>query len=346
MFRLFNRFAPFKRLKASMRSFGFVSLLGALCAPAGDHVALAQEKILFPVSASTKAAGYTPLWLAAKHGFFAQQGIEPQLVIIRGSDKAVQALAGGSVYVSMSAPDAPMAAADRGLDAAIIAGNSQRPSLWIMGGRNYKSFEDLRGATIGTISLAAGTGLLLRYVLKAKGLDYPRDYKLLVIGGTPQLYTALTTNQIAAAPLSLPFNFAAEELGYNTIGSFIEAFPNYQLTVLSAKRSWAEKNRRVLVRFLQAYVRATRWLFENPEPAIDFITREFNFKPAHARKAWEFYTGSRVWDPDVHVSMEGMRAVIQMSAEQNHNKGPVPTPARYVDESYLNEALKELKEGK
>jgi hypothetical protein len=29
--------------------------------------------------------------------------------------------------------------------------------------------------------LTAGTGLVLRHVLKAKGLEYPRDYKLLVI---------------------------------------------------------------------------------------------------------------------------------------------------------------------
>ena len=308
--------------------------------------AAAQEKTLFPVSASTKAPGYSPLWVAAKHGFFSQQGIEAQLVVIRGSDKAVQALVGGSVYVSVSAPDAPMAAADRGLDTVIVAGNSQRPSLWIMGGKSYKTFDDLRGATIGTISLAAGTGLLLRHVLKAKGLEYPRDYKLLVIGGTPQLFTALTANQIAAAPLALPFNFAAEELGYNSIGSFIDVFPNYQLTVLSVKRSWAEKNRRLLVRFLQGYVRATRWLFDNPEPAVDFMTKELNFKPAHARKAWQFYTGSRVWEPDAHVNSEGMKAVILMAAEQNQTKGPLPSATKYIDESYLTEALKELKEGK
>lgn len=311
------------------------------CTPAA-----AQEKTLFPVSASTKAPGYSPLWVAAKHGFFSQQGIEAQLVVIRGSDKAVQALVGGSVYVSVSAPDAPMAAAERGIDTVIVAGNSQRPSLWIMGGKSYKTFDDLRGATIGTISLAAGTGLLLRHVLKAKGLEYPRDYKLLVIGGTPQLFTALTANQIAAAPLALPFNFAAEELGYNSIGSFIDIFPNYQLTVLSVKRSWAEKNRRLLVRFLQGYVRATRWLFDNPEPAVDFMTKELNFKPAHARKAWEFYTGSRVWEPDAHVNSEGMKAVIQMAAEQNQTKGPLPSATKYVDQSYLTEALKELKEGK
>ena len=116
---------------------------------------------------------------------------------------------------------------------------------------------------MGTISLTAGTGLMLRHVLKAKGLEYPRDYKLLIIGGTPQLFTALTSNQIAAAPLALPYNFAAEELGYHAIGSFMEVFPNYQLTVMAGSRAWSEKNRRLQVRFLKGCVRAIRWLQEN-----------------------------------------------------------------------------------
>ena len=159
----------------------------------------AQEKINFPVAASTKTAGYSPLWAGVKQGFFAQQGLDVQPVVIRGSDRSIQALVGGSVYAALLAPDAPMVAADRGLDATIIAGNTQRLAHWILGGKNYKTYDDLRGATVGTISLTAGTGLVLRHVLKAKGLEYPRDYKLLIIGGTPQLFTALTSNQIAAA---------------------------------------------------------------------------------------------------------------------------------------------------
>jgi hypothetical protein len=75
------------------------------------------------------------------------------------------------------------------------------------------------------------------------------------------------------------------------------------------------------------------------------MTKELNFKPDHGRKAWQYYTRSRVWDTDGHVNLEGMKAVVQMAAEQNQTKGPLPTPAKYVDESYLNEALKELKEG-
>lgn len=306
----------------------------------------AQEKIAFPVAASTKTAGYSPLWAGVKQGFFAQQGLDVQPVVIRGSDRSIQALVGGSVYAALLAPDAPMVAADRGLDATIIAGNTQRLAHWILGGKNYKTFDDLRGATVGTISLTAGTGLVLRHVLKAKGLEYPRDYKLLIIGGTPQLFTALTSNQIAAAPLALPYNFAAEEMGYHSIGSFMEVFPNFQLTVLAGSRAWSDKNRRLQVRFLKGWVRAIRWLQDNEGPATDFMIKEFGFKPAHARRAWQYYAGNRAWDYDGHVNLEGMKAVIQMAAEQNPNKGPLPSPAKYIDDTYLNEALRELKEGK
>ena len=320
----------------------FASIVIMLC----FSPALAQEKMTFPVAASTKTAGYTPLWAALRQGFFAQQGLDVQPIVIRGSDRAIQALVGGSVYASVLAPDAPMVAADRGLDAFILAGNTQRPAHWIMGGKNYKTFDDLRGATLGTISLTAGTGLVLRHVLKAKGLEYPRDYKLLVIGGTPQLFTALTANQIAAAPLALPLNFAAEELGYHPIGSFMEVFPNFQLTAIAASRSWAEKNRRLTVRFLKAYVRGIRWLLDNEEAAIDFMTKEFSFKPGHGRKAWQYYAGARAWEHDGRVNQEGMKMVIQLAAEQTQTKGPLPSPGKYIDESYLNEALRELKEGK
>jgi hypothetical protein len=35
-----------------------------------------------------------------------------------------------------------------------------------------------------------------------------------------------------------------------------------------------------------------------------------------------------------------------MAAEQNQTKEPLPSPTKYLEESYLDEALRELKEGK
>jgi ABC-type nitrate/sulfonate/bicarbonate transport system substrate-binding protein len=116
--------------------------------------------------------------------------------------------------------------------------------------------------------------------------------------------------------------------------------------VLAGSRAWSEKNRRLQVRFLKGWVRAVRWLQDNEGAATEFMIKEFGFKPAHARRAWQYYAGNKAWDYDGHVNLEGMKAVIQMTAEQNLTKGPLPSPTKYVDENFLNEALRELKEGK
>ena len=41
--------------------------------------AFAQEKLRFYLGASSKTLGYSPLWVAAKKGFFEQQGLDVQL---------------------------------------------------------------------------------------------------------------------------------------------------------------------------------------------------------------------------------------------------------------------------
>ena len=42
-----------------------------------------------------------------------------------------------------------------------------------MGGKKFKTFEDLRGANVGSSGLTSGTAFVLRRVMTAKGLEYP-----------------------------------------------------------------------------------------------------------------------------------------------------------------------------
>ncbi len=143
-----------------------------------------QQKITFPISASSKTLGYSPLWVAERQGFFRRQGLDVQLVLVRGADKSIMALVGGSVLVSAGAADAPIGAIEHGMDLVFIGGVINGLTHFIMGGKGYKSYEDLRGATIGSSGLTSGTAFVLRRVLKAKGLEYPRDYKLINVGGS------------------------------------------------------------------------------------------------------------------------------------------------------------------
>jgi len=301
-----------------------------------------QEKVKFPVSASSKTLGYSPLWVAQRQGFFDRNGLDAQLVLVSGADKAMMALLAGSVYVSTGGADTVLAAAEQGVDVATIGGIINGLTHYIMGAKKFRTYEDLRGANIGSSGLTSGTAFVLRRVLKAKGLEYPRDYNLINVGGSPQAFLSLTSGRIDAAIMAIPLNFEAAEMGYNVIGRVVEVIPNYQLTDITVKKSWAEKNRLLVVRFMKAMAQSMRWLYDNKDQAVDFLSKEMKLKPEHARKGWEYYTENRIWNPNAEANIEGMKTVIQIYAERTQQKGPLPSPTKYVDHSYVEEALKDL----
>lgn len=304
--------------------------------------ASAQEKIKFPISASSKTLGYSPLWVAQKQGFFERQGMDAQVVLVSGADKSTMALVGGSVYVGSGSIDATIGAVEQGADLITTGGVINGLTHMLMGGKKFKSFEDLRGANIGSSGITSGTAFVLRRMMAAKGLQYPKDYNLVNVGPSAQSYLALTANRVDAALIAVPLSSDAAELGYNIIGRAADIIPNYQLTEISTRRSWAEKNRPVMVRFMKAMVLAMRWLYDNKEPAIDFLAKEMRLKPEHARKGWEYYTEQKIWNPNAEASVEGVRTVIQIMGDRGLLKAPLPSPAKYLDPSYLQEALKEL----
>src|SRR4029450_5570682 len=82
----------------------------------------AQEPVKLHASVVAKTFGFGPVWVASKQGFFNQQKLDVEVLLIRGSDVSTQALAGGSLQVSGASSDAPIAAFDRGLDMGIICG--------------------------------------------------------------------------------------------------------------------------------------------------------------------------------------------------------------------------------
>ena len=320
------------------------SILVALLASA-LHVPLAygQEKPKIFLGASSKTLGYSPLWVATKKGFFDQQGFDVQLVLLRGVPMTLQALAAGSLHFGSGGPEPYIEASERGLDFVVTGGIINGIAQFLIAAKNYKTYEDLRGATFGTASLTGGTITALREALKLKGLEYPRDYKLLVIaGGSSANLAALQSGQIAATTVAVLLNFAAEESGLNVIGRLSEGIAHFQTNALVARRSWAEKNRPLMVRFMKAMVLTFRWIFENRDATVEFLSKEMQLKPVHARKGWEFYTQNRFWPPDGDVTMEGMKNNIRIYAEQTGAKGPLPDASKYVDQSYLREALKEI----
>ncbi|HEX9452759.1 MAG TPA: ABC transporter substrate-binding protein, partial [Candidatus Binatia bacterium] len=97
-------------------------IIVALCLVLADPCAYAQEKPKIFLGASSKTLGYGPLWVAAKKGFFDQQGLDVQLVLLRGVPMTLQALAAGSLNIGSGGPESYIEASERGLDFVVIGG--------------------------------------------------------------------------------------------------------------------------------------------------------------------------------------------------------------------------------
>ena len=56
----------------------------------------------------------------------------------------------------------------------------------------------------------------------------------------------------------------------------------------------------------------------------------------------DYYITNRAWNPDLEIDLDGLKTVVEIYAEQTQMKGPLPSPSKYVDLTYLKEALTEL----
>jgi ABC-type nitrate/sulfonate/bicarbonate transport system substrate-binding protein len=302
----------------------------------------AQEKVKFPIGESSKTLSYGPLWVAGKMGFFEREGLEVPIITMRGSPLTIQALTADSIYIANATVDTLISAYERGADITMIGGLINGLGLSMIGAKQYKTYGDLRGTTIGSQTLTSGTGFALRLVMKVHGLEYPRDYKLLNIGSAPDRFRALASGQISSAPVGVPLDLVAKQQGFNIIGYFADDQPNFQFNVYIVKRSWAEKNRTLVVRFMKAMVATMRWMADNRDVACAYLTKEMSIGMEDCRYAYDYNWKNRIWDRNADLNVEGVRTIINLTADQGVLKEPLPQPSKYIDPSYLKQALAEV----
>ena len=319
----------------------FIAVLLSMCAALVANDLGAQTLKAGYVS---KDFNYLPFFIAQKNGFYTKEGIHVDLVNIGRADIQLQALVAGELHFANINADSIIIWDERtNGNLKVAAGSSNAAPYLLIGAKNIKKIEDLKGQRLGVASLTGGaTSILLTY-LKNKGLLHPRDFSLSIIaGGTPARLSALETNAIAGAVLGIPFADVAIDKGFNRLGDTTEVIASYQFNNININPSWAEKNRAAVVNFIKAHIQALRWIFDHQAEAAEFVTREFGLQAKYAQRGIEYYTKNKVYPINGDVTLGGLKVNIEVQAQDGIIKGALPPPEKYIDLSYLRQAQKEL----
>ena len=282
--------------------------------------------------------GHAPFYIAREKGFLKNEGLVGEVIVMNRDDLILQALVSESIQFGNISPSAVFPAREQGLtDVKMIAGSFNGTTYSIIAQAKFKTLEQLKGAKLAVSSLQAGSTQVLKYILKQKGLLYPRDYDLLRAGGTTLRFAALQTGQVDGAILAEPVSLIAVGKGFVNLGDAYKLVPGYQLAGVWIKEEWAKKNRDITLRFVRAFHNALVWLHDNRSEAIDLLPKITTLQKQYVETSWETYTKAQIWPRDGKVNLKGLQLVIDLMGEEGQLKKPYPKPEDVIDHSYLQE---------
>ncbi len=223
-----------------------------------------QEKI--HVAISNFSASYIPMYIAQKRGFYAEEGLSVELILMAGLT-STRALIGNSVeFGSASNPTAAV----QGAKLKILMVFNDKPPGDFMAQPGIKSVGELRGKRIGGSTVGSLDYGWLKEVLPKFGLQLEKDVNFVPVGSTSSRYMALRSGSIDAASLSPPSSLLAQSAGYPSLFRFADYLEDIQASIVASDDRLARQPDLVR-RFMRATVKGHRVYLAHRQEGITAI---------------------------------------------------------------------------
>ena len=228
------------------------------------------EKVV--VAYPSRSIASIDLYIAQDRGFFRQEGLDAELVQVRGNIAMAALLAGethaannvGTVLRAMERTDAPL---------KIVSMSLKRNLFWLVARPEIRSIGDLKGKVLGTTTIGGSQHLAASRVLRKGGLDPDKDVTVMAAGDAPAQLQSLVSGAMQAAALSPPtVILARDKYKLRILGSAVEDVINLQNGLAITEKLLREK-RDVVKRIIRARARANRYFWENERGTAEVLAK-------------------------------------------------------------------------
>ncbi len=315
----------------------------ALCVAAPS---LAQEKKnLRMVFVSLAWNSELPFRAALARGYFKSQGLQIEPILIRGGPAAIAALVSGEAdFASIGGAQAIFRGKAHGLDLAIIGCISSTTNYILLGNKQTRTVEELKGKPIGITGAGTYSEFAVKAFLKKNNINPDKDVMLRSIGGTALRAAAIEKGIIAAAPFSTEDAVRLIRAGYSVISNMNESLGIPQ-NIIVTRSEVLEKYPETSKRILKAYIQGIQLAKFNKKEAIKAgYDSGMQGEPNIVSAAWDLYSPGLT--ADLSIAVPG----IQQMLDEDIRAGFVDkgfTVDRVINDRILRIAQQELRaEGK
>lgn len=266
---------------------------------------LRKIKVSFP----SFVAGFAPLYVAKEKGFYGQEGLDPDFLLMRGF-LAIQGLVAGEADFSVLS--SVILGSVRGLDVKMVMVMDDKPLAFTAAKPAIKSVQDLKGKTIATTGPGSVSDSIVRRSLRHYGLDPGKDVTIVAMGGTPDRIKALEAGTIDAAIFSDIYALIVRKKGFNIVMEDGKIVPVPWDTIGTSGKLIREEPDLVR-KFVRATMRGMKYLPGNKEDGVKAIAKYTKLEVTLLREFYEELIG--MYSKDGRMPEKALELSIELYSE-------------------------------
>jgi ABC-type nitrate/sulfonate/bicarbonate transport system substrate-binding protein len=248
----------------------FVSFIVSLFA-VQSSLAAENVRVAYP----SMSASVFCIIIADKEGYLKEEGLDVQLLSIRGEIAIRTALAGEIDFFTNAG--SALAAAVRSVPVKILTVFQDKPGWDLIAEPGIKSVAQLRGKTIGVMSPEGSLAVVAREILKKNGMDPAKDVNLVVMGGDEVRFPALQTKAIQATLFNSAMSIKAQKDGFTKLAAASD-YANLIEGGIAAADVKVKQNPEKIFRFIRATLKGLDYFVSKREPAIKYMVEALRLK--------------------------------------------------------------------
>ena len=260
----------------------FIAL--SFCALAVASVATAQDRVR--ISYASRSISAILLFIANDKGFFKEEGLEPQLILTRGTTAIAAGVTGDieAIHIMGSA----IRGIIQGLPLKVLAVNQKLPLFWLVTRPELKSFADLKGKTMAVTTIGGSQQLAGFHMLRKGGLDPVKDITSIVSGDVPAQLQAQVSGPVQITVLSPPTAFVARDrYKLNLLASTGDDYINFISGLIVSEKTLREKPA-IVKRTLRALTKANRFFHANENASAEILAKYLNVSQPIALETYRY----------------------------------------------------------
>jgi NitT/TauT family transport system substrate-binding protein len=233
--------------------------------------ASAQTKIRYLLtSPSPNVAEAAHSSVPEKLGYWKDADLDVVVTPFNGSTGATQVVISGSAEFTMASPEALLVARQEGAKVKGVYNHVREPiyTIAVLKSSPIQKLEDLKGKTIGVVSLSSGATIVAKAMLRSVGYDPEKDVKWLPIGLGPQSANALKANHVDSIAMWDWAYAILENAGFQFRQFETPGTASLLSLMLISNESFLNANRDAEVKFAQGIAKGALFALTNPEAAV------------------------------------------------------------------------------